>query len=185
MPGARRAGRRRGARSRPGAAAKHRRDAAVEGLLDQLRADEMDVRIDAAGGDDAAFAGDRLGPGADHDVDPGLDIGVAGLADAADAAVADADIGFDDAPMVEDYGVGDDGVDRTLGAGRLALPHAVADHLAATELDLLAVDRAVALDLDHEFGVGQPQPIPGGRTEHRGIGAAGHLHRHRAITACR
>jgi len=106
------------------------------------------------------------------DVDPGLDIGVAGLADAADAAVADADIGFDDAPMVEDYGVGDDGVDRTLGAGRLALPHAVADHLAAAELDLLAIDCAVALDLDDKVGVGQPQPIPGRRPEHRGIGAA-------------
>ena len=35
----------------------------------------------AAGGDDHAFAGDHLGAGADHDVDAGLDVGVAGLAD--------------------------------------------------------------------------------------------------------
>ena len=155
MPWARRAGRRRGAGSGAGAAPEHCRDAAVERLLDQLRADEMDVRVDAAGGDDAALSGDRFGPRADHDVDAGLDIGVAGFADPADAAVADADIGFDDAPIVEDHGIGDDGVDGAVGAGRLPLPHAVADDLAAAEFDLLAIDRAVALDLDEEFGVGQ------------------------------
>ncbi len=166
MPGPRRAGGRRGAGGRPGAAAEHRGDAAVERLLGQLRADPMDMRIDAAGGDDPALAGDRLGAGADHDVDARLDIGVAGLADAADPAVADADIGLDDAPMVEDHGVGDDRVDRALGAAALALPHAVADHLAAAELDLLAIDRAVALDLDDEFGVGEPQPVAGRRAEH-------------------
>ena len=89
-----------------------------------------------------------------------------------DAAVADADIGLDDAPMVEDHRVGDDRVDGALGAARLALPHAVADHLAAAELDLLAIDRAVALDLDDELGVGEPHPVADGRAEHRGIGGA-------------
>ena len=92
-----------------------------------------------------AFAGDRLGAGADHDVDAGLDVGVAGLADAGDAAAADADVGLDDARVVENDGVGDDGIDRTFGARALALPHAVADHLAAAELDLLAIDGAVFL----------------------------------------
>ena len=55
-------------------------------LFDLLRADEVDVRVDAAGGDDQALAGDDLGAGADHDVDAGLDVGVAGLADAARCA---------------------------------------------------------------------------------------------------
>ncbi len=145
----------------------------------------MDMRIDPAGGDDAALAGDRLGARPDHDVDARLDIGVAGLADAADTAVADADIGLDDAPMVEDHGVGDDRVDRALGAAPLALPHAVADHLAAAELDFLAIDRAVALDLDDEFGVGEPQPVAGGRAEHPGIGRARDGHRHRINPAAR
>ena len=108
----------------------------------------MDVRIDAAGGDDTALSGDRFCPWADHDVHAGLDIGVAGFADPADATVADADIGFDDTPVIEDHGIGNDGVDGAVGAGRLPLPHAVADHLAAAEFDLLAIDRAVALDLD-------------------------------------
>ena len=76
----------------------------------------MDVRVDAAGGEDLAFAGDHLGAGADDDVDAGLDVGIAGLADAGDAAVLQADIGLDDAPMVEDERVGDDGVDGALRA---------------------------------------------------------------------
>src|SRR5712671_1636232 len=157
MPGTRCACGSGGAGSRPGAAAEHRRYAAVERLLDQLRANQMDVRIDAAGGDDATFAGDHLGPRADHNVDTGLDVGVAGLADAVDPPVAKADIGLDDAPMVEDQGIGNDCVDGTLGAGRLPLPHAVPNDLAAAKLDLFAVNRTVALDLDNKLGVGQPQ----------------------------
>ena len=84
-----------------------------------------------------------------------------------------ADVGFDDAPMVEDDGVGDDGVGRALRARDLALPHAVADDLAAAEFHLLAIDGEVLLDLDEEFGVGEPHPVAGGRAEHVGVGGAG------------
>ena len=56
-----RAGRRERAGGGPGAAADHRRDARHQRLVDLLRADEVDVRVDAAGGDDHAFAGDDLG----------------------------------------------------------------------------------------------------------------------------
>ena len=58
----------------------------------------------------------------------------------------------------------------------LRLAHAVADHLAAAELDLFAIDRRVvartaglraanrfggqiAFHLDHQFGIGQTQPL--------------------------
>ena len=109
-------------------------------LVDLLRADEMDVGVEAAGGEDLAFAGDHLGAGPDDDGDAGLDVRIAGLADGDDLAVLDADVGLDDAPVVEDQRVGDDGVDRALLVGDLALAHAVADHLAAAELHLLAVD---------------------------------------------
>jgi hypothetical protein len=54
-------------------------------LLDLLRADEVDVAVDAAGGDDHAFAGDDLGAGADDDRHTRLDVRVAGLADGGDA----------------------------------------------------------------------------------------------------
>ena len=156
----------------PGAAAHHGGDAAVERLVDLLRADEVDVAVDAAGGDDLALAGDRLGAGPDDDVDAGLDVGIAGLADADDAAVLEADIGLHDAPVVEDQRVGDHGVDGALRARALALAHAVADHLAAAELHLLAVDRVVLLDLDEELGVGQPHLVARRRAEHAGIGRA-------------
>ena len=53
-------------------------------------------------------------PGPMTMVDARLDVGIAGLADAGDAAVLEADVGLDDAPVVEDQRVGDDGVDRAL-----------------------------------------------------------------------
>ena len=183
VPGPGRAGGGGRAGGRAGAAAHHHGDAGVERLLDLLRADEMDVAVDAAGGEDLAFAGDRLRARADDDVDARLDVGVAGLAYCGDAPVAQADIGLEDAGMIDDQRIGDDGVDGALGAGDLALPHAVADHLATAELHLLAVGGEVLLHLDDEIRVGQPHLVAGGRPEHVGIGGAGHLHRH-ATSPC-
>ena len=60
-----------------------------------------------------------------------------------------------------------------IGARGLGLAHAVADHLAAAELHLLAVDREVALHLDEELGVGEADAVAGGRAVHVGIGGAG------------
>jgi len=47
--------------------------------------------------------------------------------------------------MVDDQGVGDDRIDRTVGVARLRLAHAVADHLAA-RTSLPRHSREVALD---------------------------------------
>src|ERR1051325_11506685 len=178
VPRPRRASRRRGTGRRAGAAAEHRRDAAIQGLFAQLRTDQMNMAIDAAGRDDLALAGDDLGPGTDNDIDAGLDVGVAPLADAGDAPVANANIGFDDAPMIQDDGIRDNRVDRALRARALPLPHAVADDLAAAELDLLAIDRAVAFDLDDQFGIGEANAIADCRTKHRGITSATDRARH-------
>ena len=87
-------------------------------LLDLLRADEVDVAVDAAGGDDHAFAGDDLGARADDDVHARLHVGVAGLADGGDAPALDADVGLDDAPVVDDQRVGDHACRRAFGARR-------------------------------------------------------------------
>src|SRR5215469_11343235 len=106
MPRPRRAGRGGGASRRAGTAAEHRCDAAVERVLRLLRADHVDMRVDAAGGDDLAFAGDDLGARPDNDVDAGLDVRIAGLADPGNTAVLEPNIGFDDTPMVEDHRVG-------------------------------------------------------------------------------
>src|SRR5581483_7555602 len=102
--------------------------------------DEMDVTVEAAGGEDLAFACDYVGARTDHDGDPGLDVGIAGLADRGDHALLDGDVGFDNAPVVDDQRIGDDGVGGALPVGDLRLAHAVADHLAAAELHLLAID---------------------------------------------
>ena len=107
VPGARRAGGRVGAGRRARAAADHRRHARHQRVVALLRRDEMNVRIDAARGGDAALAGDDLRPRADDDVDARLNVGVAGLADAADAAVLDADVGLDDARHVDNQRVRD------------------------------------------------------------------------------
>src|ERR1051325_7983680 len=85
-----------GAGRRAGAAAEHGGDARHKRLLDLLRADEMDVAVAAAGGDDHALARDRLRSRADRYGDAGLDVRIAGLADLPDAAVLDADVGLDD-----------------------------------------------------------------------------------------
>ncbi len=111
---------------------------------------------------------------------PGCTSGLPALPIRVDAAVQEGDVGLDDAPMVDDQRVGDDGVDRPLGLRGLGLAHAVADHLAAAELDLLAIDGEVALDLGEQIGVGEAHAVAGGRAIHVGIGGArdaGHLQR--------
>jgi hypothetical protein len=51
--------------------------------------------VEAAGGQDLALAGDGLGPRADDDVDAGLRVGIAGLADGRDAPVLEAHVGLE------------------------------------------------------------------------------------------
>ena len=108
-----------GAGGGAGPAADQGRYARCDRVIDLLRTDEMDMRVDAPGGQDLAFAGDHLGAGPDDDVDARLDVRIAGLADLGDPAVGDRDVGLDDAPVVDDQRVGDDGVDRAL---RLRVP---------------------------------------------------------------
>ena len=114
-----RAGGGKGAGGRPGAAAQHGGDAAGQRLVNLLRADEMDVGINAASGDDGALTTDDLGAGADDDVHTRLHVRVAGLADGGNAAALQTDIGFDDAPIVEDQGVGHDAIHRAFRAHAL------------------------------------------------------------------
>ena len=139
----------------------------------------MNVGVDATGRQDLALAGDRLRARADDDIDIRLHVRVARLADARDASVLQADIGLDDAPVIDDQRVGDDRIDRAAGARHLRLPHAVADHLAAAELHLLAVGGEVPFDLDEEFRIGKPHAVTRRGTEHVGIGRSRHLIGHR------
>ena len=74
----------------------------------------MDMAVEAAGGEDLAFARDDIGARPDDDGHAGLDIGIAGLADGGDQAVLDGDVGFDNAPVIDDQRIGDDRIDRAL-----------------------------------------------------------------------
>src|SRR5690349_377132 len=98
------------------------------------------MRFDPARGEYLALSRDHIRRAADDDVNARLDIGITRLTDPGDASVLDADIGFDDAPVIDDDDIGDDDV-GDFGIGALPLPHAVADHLAAAEGHLFAVNR--------------------------------------------
>lgn len=157
------------------AAADEGGDAAGERLVDEGGRDEVDVRVDRSGREQLPVARDDLGLRTDHQV--GVDtvhgVRVPGLADADDPAVPDADVGLDDAPVVDDDGPGDDGVGRALGAGGAGLAHRLPDHLATAEHRLVArvsgAARAVLLDLDEQVGVGEPDAVAGGGSEQVGV----------------
>jgi len=125
-----------------GASACHGCDTAGKGFVDLLGADEVDVGVESAGGDDVTFAGNHFGGGSDDHVgvDAILNAGVPAVADADNVAVFYADIRFDYALFgVEDSGVGDYEVERVVVGGEGRLAHAVADDLAAAEFDFVAV----------------------------------------------
>ena len=86
-----------------------------------------------------------------------------------DASVPNTDVRLDDSPVVDDHHAGDHRVGGALGAGRAALPHRLAQHLAATEHRLVAGQSrstaAVLGDLDRQVGVGEPDAVAGRGTE--------------------
>jgi hypothetical protein len=61
----------------------------------------MNMRIDAASGEDLPFSRDNFGTGSDDDIDTRLGIRIARLADGANATVFYTNIGFDDAPVID------------------------------------------------------------------------------------
>ena len=94
IPRARRAGGGRGAGGRTCAAADHRGDAVRKRFVNLLRRDEVDVAVDAAGGNDQIFSGDHFGGCADDQfrIDALHRVGITRFAHFDDAAVLDADV---------------------------------------------------------------------------------------------
>ena len=170
-----------GSRSGPRAAADHGGDAVRKRLIDLLRRNEMDVAVDAARGHDHVLARDHLGRGPDHQfrIDALHRIRVSSLAHFDDASVANSDVGLHDAPMIDDERVGDHQIQGALSAGRSrTLPHAVANDLAASESDLVAISREVLLDFNDQFGIGQPHAIASGRSKQVRVGFPGNREAH-------
>src|SRR5262249_39801727 len=86
------------------------------------------------------------------------------------AAALDTDVRFAHPGPIDDQRVGDDALERVSVADAGRLPHAVAQHLAAAELALVAVDGRILLDRDHESGVAEAHAIACRGTEDTGVG---------------
>ncbi len=173
VKGARGAGGGVGAGGRAGAAPQQGGHPGGQGRLNLLGADEVNMGIDGASGEDVALAGDGLGAGTHNYVDAVLNIGVTSLADRHNAAIAQTDVRLDNPPPIQDQGVGDHRVHGPLRPAGLGLAHAIANHLATAELHLVAVAGEVFFHLQYQLGVGQAQPITGGGAVGFGVGAAG------------
>ena len=120
---------------------------------------------------DQPFGGDDFGGHADDHprIDALHHVGIARLADAGDPAVLDADVGLVDAGVVDDQGVGDHAIQRVGLAHARGLAHAVAEHLAAAEFALVAVDGEVVLDFQPQFRVAEANAVAGRRSVDLGV----------------
>ena len=98
----------------------------------------MNMGIHAARRHDLAFASDRFGGDADGYRHVRLNIRIPGFANRKDPAVFNADIRFDDPPVIDDQRIGDHQIHAILRR-HLPLAHAVADHFTATEFHLFAI----------------------------------------------
>ncbi len=170
VAGARRDGGRIGTVRGTCSAPDQRRGAVRQRRLRLLRRNEVDVRVDAGGGKNQVRAGDGVGSQADFEArgDPIHRLWIAGLADAANATVLDADIGFDDPQYrIDDRHVGDHEVGRAARARYLIIhAHAFAHALAAAEDNFVAVTAAeVAFNFDEQAGIAQADAITGRRAE--------------------
>src|SRR5215831_18604833 len=137
----------------------------ADGFLNELGADEVDVGIQAARGHDPTLAGDHLGSRAHHHagIDAGHHVGIARLAHPHDPPVANPDVSFHDAPVVDHDGVGDHRVERAGSAGGThGLAHPVPQDLASAELRLISRAGEVALDADEKLGVGETDAVAHG-----------------------
>ena len=126
----------------------------------------MDVRVDAARGQDAAFAGKNLGGCADFHAGSNAihDAGISGFADCGNLAVANRDVGFVDSGVVQNQRVGDHQIGGAAGPRRFGgLAHAVADDFAAAELHFIAINGPIGFHFDDQVGVSKPNAVAGGR----------------------
>ncbi len=171
MPGPRCAGGRVRSRCRASAAAKHGGDARHQGLFNLLRADKMYVCINPPRSEDLSFTGNHLGARPDDNIDAILHIGVATFTDGGNATLFNTHIGFNNAPVIENQGIGNQGID-CFSTQPLALTHAVSNHLATAKLHFIAVAGVIFFDFDKKFGVTQTHPVANGGAVHLRIGVA-------------
>src|SRR6185295_1295977 len=118
----------------------------------------MNMTIHATRGHDHVFTGDHF-RGRAYDelrIHSLHRVRIAGFADSHDPAVLYSDVALHDAPMIQNHRVRDHQVQRAIrhfAQSSTALRHAIADHFAAAESDLVAVVREIFLDFHDQLGV--------------------------------
>ena len=144
-----------------------------ERVLDLLRADEMDVRVDAARGDDQAFAGDHFGGRADDDRDARLDTGFPALPT---PAMRPSLMPMSALTMPQWSRISALVITRSTRIGvrsRWPWPMPSRIDLAAAEFDFLAIDASGRCSISIHSSVSPRRTrSPRGGTEHLRVGAA-------------
>ena len=128
-----------GACGRACATPQHGGNATGQCFLNLLRGNEVNVGVNATSGHDHAFATDDFGARANDDVNAGLGVWVACFADGCNAIAFEANVGFHNAPVVNDEGIGEYAIHGAFCVGALRLRHAIANGFAATKLHFFAV----------------------------------------------
>ena len=167
-------------------AAEHGGDARRDRVFAQPGRVEMHVHVDGAGRGDHAFAIAHRGRGRDEKarIDAVHDGGIAGLAEADDAAVLDAEVAFDDADhRIDDQNVAEQQVERALRAGHAGgEPDAVAQRLAAAVQAFIAVNGVILLDDGDQRGVGEANAVADRRAVQSRVVPACNRDHQRALT---
>ena len=147
------------------APAQHCCQTRVQCILNLLWADEVDVAVKTACCQDASLASNDFGARTYDDIYTGLRVRVPSLADLVNAPIAQTNIRFVDARVINDQSVGNNGVYSTCSAGGLGLAHAVTNDFTTAEFHFLTIGHAiaaigafcgqVAFDLDNKISVGK------------------------------
>ena len=113
-----------------------------------------------------------------------MGVWVASFADGCNAIAFEADVGFHNAPMVNDEGIGEHAIHGPLCVGALRLRHAISNGFAATEFHFLAVatrlQGEIFFHLNNQVGVGQANTVTHSGAKHFCIRAfvdVGHVKR--------
>src|SRR5882724_2673750 len=138
----------------------------------------MDMRVDAAGGDNVTFTGDHLSSWSNDYRDVRLHVGITSFPNCTNAAVFDGDICLHNSPVIENQGVSDDCIHCALAARTLRLAHAVANDLPPSELHLLTIDRVVLLYFNNDVGIRQAHSVANGWAKHLRVRGTVHCVRH-------
>jgi hypothetical protein len=126
----------------------------------ETRRQQMDVRVDHAGGGDEAVRDDRPRVRPDRQVDTIHDVGVPGAADADDAAVLDPDVGLHDAdPGIDDDHTRDHGVELAVARRAVVLRHPRAPVLREPPERLVGGIGEIRLDPDPQVGVAETHAV--------------------------